>query len=120
MSVNERIKLLRKEKGLNQKQFASMLGMTQSGVSYIEKSGSSVSDSKIKEICSIFGVSEEWMRNGTEPIFETSSIIENLVKQHGGTEMDVSVLKSYFNLDVETRKSLFKFFAAETENMTSK
>ena len=58
MTINERIKLLRKEKGLTQKTLASTLGITQSGVSFLEQEGSSVSDQTIKLICTVFNVRE--------------------------------------------------------------
>ncbi|MEI3282493.1 MAG: helix-turn-helix transcriptional regulator [Enterocloster sp.] len=70
MTINDRIKYFRKEiKGINQKEFAKVLGVTQSGVSYMEQKGSTVADSSIKAICSVFDVNEEWLRNGTEPMF---------------------------------------------------
>ena len=63
MTINERIKYFRKEiKKMNQKQFAEILGVTQSGVSYMEQEGSTVADSSIKVICSVCGLNEEWLR----------------------------------------------------------
>lgn len=112
MTVNERIRQIRKEKKLNQKQLASMLGITQSGVSYMEQSGSTVSDSSIKTICSVCGVNEEWLRDGTGEMYVQSNTfsLNEFVKQNGGSEMDLEILKTYFELDPETRQALFKFF----------
>lgn len=112
MTVNERIRHIRKEKKLNQKQFASMLGITQSGVSYMEQNGSTVSDSSIKTICSVCGVDEEWLRNGTGEMYVQSNAfsLNEFVKQNGGSEMDLEILKTYFELDTDTRQALFKFF----------
>ena len=45
MTINERIKYFRKEiEKKSQKQFAEDLGVTQSGVSYMEQQGSTVAD----------------------------------------------------------------------------
>ena len=70
MTINDRIRFFRKEiKQINQKQFADCLGLTQSGVSYMEQNGSTVSDSSIKTICSVYNVSEEWLREGKGEMF---------------------------------------------------
>lgn len=61
LAINERIKQLRLEKKLSQKQFADLLGVTQSGVSYMEQTGNNVSSNIIKSICAIFDVSENWL-----------------------------------------------------------
>lgn len=112
MTVNERIKKVRKEKGMNQKQFAALLGVTQSGVSYMEQSGSNVSDSSIKSICTMCNLNEDWLRNGTEPMYipESTFSLDKFVKDHGGTELELEAMKAYFELDPDIRKMLVKHF----------
>lgn len=112
MTVNERIKRVRKEKGMNQKQFAALLGVTQSGVSYMEQSGSNVSDSSIKSICTMCNLNEDWLRNGTEPMYiqEPTFSLDKFVKDHGGTELELEAMKAYFELDPDIRKMLVKHF----------
>lgn len=112
MTINERIKLLRKEKGLNQKQFASLLGVTQSGASYMEQPGNNISQSSIKSICMIFNINEEWLRNGIEPIYidpDTFSLDE-YARQMGATDLELQIVKLYFDLDANTRKMLVSHF----------
>lgn len=112
MTINERIKFLRKEKGLNQKQFASLLGVTQSGASYMEQPGNNVSDSSIKSICTICNVNEEWLRNGVEPIHiepDTFSLDE-FAKQRGATDLELQIVKTYFDLDPDIREVLVDHF----------
>lgn len=112
MTINERIKLLRKEKGLNQKQFASLLGITQSGASYMEQPGNNVSESSIKSICTIYNVNEEWLRNGNEPMFIKPDIfnLDEFVKQRGATELELQIIKLYFDIDTDTRRMLVSHF----------
>lgn len=69
MSINERIRLIRKESGLNQAEFSQKLGVSQGGVSWMEKSGNNVSDQSKKMICSIFNVSEEWLETGSGDMY---------------------------------------------------
>lgn len=112
MTINERIKMFRKSKGLSQKQFASSLGVTQSGVSYMEQDGSTVSDSSIKTICSVYGLNEEWLRNGTEPAVaqsDTFSLDQYLIEK-GCTALELSIVKAYFTLDQSTRQKVFDYF----------
>lgn len=112
MTVNERIKQIRKEKNLNQKQFAFMLGFTQSGASYMEQPGNNVSDSTIKAICTVFNVNEEWLRNGIDPMYiELNTFsLDEFVKQRGATDLELQILKTYFELDSDTRKMLVNHF----------
>ena len=113
MTINDRIRFFRKEiKQINQKQFADCLGLTQSGVSYMEQNGSTVSDSSIKTICSVYNVSEEWLRNGTEPMYIQPATfnLDEIARAHGATNLELRVLKAYFELDPEIRRSLVEHF----------
>ena len=113
MTINDRIRFFRKEiKQINQKQFADCLGLTQSGVSYMEQNGSTVSDSSIKTICSVYNVSEEWLRNGTEPMYIQPATfnLDKFARAHGATDLELRVLKAYFELDPEIRRSLVDHF----------
>lgn len=112
MTINERIKSLRKEKRLSQKQFASMLGITQSGTSYIEQPGNNVSDSIIKSICTMFNVNEEWLRNGIEPmnVEPDTFSLDKFMKQRGATELEKQIVKTYFDFEPEVRDALLKEF----------
>ena len=113
MTINDRIKYFRKEiKGINQKEFAKVLGVTQSGVSYMEQKGSTVADSSIKAICSVFDVNEEWLRNGTEPMFAqpTTFSLDDFAKAKGATPLELKIMKTYFELDPDIRKAAMDFF----------
>lgn len=114
MTINERIKYFRKEKKLNQKQLAEMLGITQSGVSYMEQNGSTVADSSIKTICSVYGLNEEWLRNGTEPMYIEPDVfsLDDFCKQHEATPQELEAIKAYFELPPDIRKYLIKHFSS--------
>ena len=112
LTVNERIKKVRKEKGMNQKQFAALLGVTQSGISYMEQSGSNVSDSSIKSICTMCNLNEDWLRNGTEPMYIQAPTfsLDDFVKRHGGTDLELDIMKAYFELEPTVRAMLVQHF----------
>lgn len=117
MTINERIKTFRKSKKFSQKQFASSLGVTQSGVSYMEQDGSTVSDASIKTICSVYGLSEEWLRNGTEPMIDQSGTfsLDQYLQEKGCSALEISVVKAYFELDKDVRQKVFDFFQNRLE-----
>lgn len=114
MTINERIKLLRKEKGLTQKTLASTLGITQSGVSFLEQEGSSVSDQTIKLICTVFNVREEWLRTGEGEMYspEPAFSLDRFVAEHGATDLELAIVKAYFELDPAIRRTVLEHFAS--------
>ena len=114
MTINERIKLLRKEKGLTQKTLASTLGITQSGVSFLEQEGSSVSDQTIKLICTVFNVREEWLRTGEGEMYSSAELfsLDRFVAERGATELELAIVKAYFELDPAIRQAVLEHFRA--------
>lgn len=113
MTVNERIKYLRKDVlKMNQTDFAEAIGMKQRGASYIEQSGAGVTDKTIKTICLVFNLNEDWLRNGTEPMYIQAPTfsLDDFVRQHGGTELELDIMKAYFELEPGIREMLVQHF----------
>ena len=67
-----RLKEVRKALGFNQTNFAKQLGITQTAYSMIENGNRPLADKYIKVICSVFNVSENWLRNGKGVMFLSS------------------------------------------------
>ena len=74
--MNDRIRELRKTLELSQREFAQKIGLKQNPISYMEKSGATVTEQNVKAICSQFSVSESWLRTGSGKMF-----LENEKKQ---------------------------------------
>ena len=113
MTVNERIRYFRKSVlHINQRQFASDLGMAQTGVSGMEQDGATVTDRAIKSICMAYNVNEDWLRNGTEPMYIQAPTfsLDDFVRQRGGTELEVDIMKAYFELEPDIRAMLVQHF----------
>ena len=113
LTINERIKDFRKNVlHMSQSEFAAQLGMKQTSVSTFEKSGGTVTDPTIKALCMAFNLNEDWVRNGAEPMYiqEPTFSLDEFVKQHGGTELELEAMKAYFELDPDIRKMLVKHF----------
>ena len=66
MSPNERVKEIRKAKGLTLEKFGSALGIGKTAVSKIEHGENALTEQNIKSICREFGINEVWLRTGEE------------------------------------------------------
>lgn len=71
MTVGQRIKLKREEKGLSQKELANLIGYeSKSAVSYIESDKREVPFDKLSEIAKVLDVSPNWLLGWSEePVF---------------------------------------------------
>lgn len=68
-TVNERFLRLRKQiLGMSRREFAEKVGMTESEVKNIDYGLTSLKENRIRTVCSAFGIREDWLRNGVEPI----------------------------------------------------
>lgn len=118
MELHERIKDLRKNHlHLSQEAFGARLGVSRSVINNIERNALARPDQKlslIKLMCAEFSVNEDWLLNGTEPMYiqpETFSL-DDFVKQHGGTELEIDIMKAYFELSPDVREMLVQHFKA--------
>lgn len=61
-----------------------------------EQPGNNVPDNTIKNICMSFGVNEDWLRNGTEPMYiQTPTFsLDDFVRQRGGTDLEIDIMKA--------------------------
>ena len=114
MTINERIRALRKDHlKMNQTEFALLIGMKQTSVSSFEKPGATVTDQTIKSIClAVDNLNEEWLRTGDgEMIIEPETFsLDEFVKQHNATEIDLQIVKTYFELPEDVRALLIERF----------
>lgn len=78
----------------------------------MEQKGAAVTDRTIKSICLAYNVNEDWLRYGTEPMrkLEPTFSLDEFAKQHGATETELQILKTYFELDPNTRQMLVEHF----------
>lgn len=67
--MNTRIKILRKELGLNQTEFGAKIGVKQGSIAGYENGSRTPLDTVINSICREFNVSETWLRTGEGDMF---------------------------------------------------
>lgn len=97
---------------MNQKEFSESIGVTQSGVSYMEQDGRNVSDITVKGICNYFNINEDWLRFGKEPMYiqPPTFSLDDFVKSKGATGLELEIVKTYFELDPEIRRTAMEHF----------
>lgn len=116
MTENERIKELRKARGLTMEEFGRRIGITKSSVSLLEQGRNNPSTQTRLSICREFGVREEWLRDGEgamEAAQDTVSIDELVARLSLGPEEHASVVQlvsKYFELSPETRQDIMRVF----------
>lgn len=116
MELHERIRELRKKHlKLSQTEFGNRLGVSRSVIKNIELNALARPDQKlslIKLMCKEFNVSEEWLLNGIEPMYiQTSKFnLDDFIKSKGATELELEIVKAYFELDPNIRKATIDHF----------
>lgn len=78
MTINERIKAIRKAEHLSQTAFAERLGATRGVITNIEGSLTTPNDSFVNLICREFGVSLAWLETGAGEMYVRRSANEEL------------------------------------------
>lgn len=113
--MKDRIRKIRKENKLTQKEFAERLGIKQNTVASYEIGRIGISDSVIVSICREFNVNEEWLRTGIGdmdnfPKDETAAIVSELLEEKNPTyDIIRSIMKTYQKLDPKSQKAIDVF-----------
>ena len=106
MNINQRLKNLRKEMGLNQKEFGAKIGLSQRATSWLEQDGNAVIDQNIRLICDTFNINESWLRNGEGPK-EAIDIKKDLLDEVRDTyklnSTEEQIMRIYLQLDEHSR-----------------
>lgn len=111
-TLNERIHTLRKSLKMSQTEFAETIGASQRSISWSEQPGNKVPDGTIKTICLAYNVNEDWLRNGTEPMYMNPLTfnLENFLQARGATATEIDIIKAYFELEPDIREQLINHF----------
>lgn len=78
MEIKDRIKELRKAKGLTQFEFADRLKVSRNNIAGYETGRTEPSGSAISLICRTFSVSETWLRTGEGKMFSDTAREEQI------------------------------------------
>lgn len=112
MELFEKVKKIRKDSGLTQKEFGEKLGVSRSVINNIESNVLAKPEQKLplfKLICKEFDISEEWFFQDKGEMFNKVSIIEKLSKTYNFSEPEKIMLENYTKLTVEERRSFTNY-----------
>lgn len=119
MEIYERIRFLRKEHlHLSQEAFGEKLGVSRSVIKNIELDALARPDQKlslIKLICKEFSISENWLLygEGDMEVQPDTFSLDEFAKQHDATELELNIMKAYFELDPDLRGKLVEHFRSK-------
>lgn len=104
--MNERLKKIRAERHLKQKDIAEAIGVKENTVAIWECGAKNPSDRAIRDICREFNISEDWLRNGEGEMTIPKSKSEQITEFVADVTADNSSFKSRLvnalaNLDQE-------------------
>ena len=112
MTINQRIKNLRKDMKLKQKEFGAKIGLGQGAISWMEKNDSTIIDQNIRLICDTFHVNEDWLRNGQGPR-EATDIPKNLLDQvrdeYHLNNVEDQIMRMYLKLPEDARQTISEY-----------
>ena len=116
MEIYERIRELRKKHlKLSQTEFGEKLGVSRSVINNIELNTLSKPEQKTslyKLICKEFNVSEAWLFDGKGDIYSDGENFDlgKFAETRGCSELEMEILKAYFELDPELRNKVLAHF----------
>ena len=116
MEIYERMRELRKKHlKMTMEAFGKRLGVSRDIINNIELNRLARPEQKLslyKLICSEFNVNEDWLLNGNGPMFSESPTLnlENFAKSKGASDLELEIMKAYFELDPEIRHSVLNHF----------
>lgn len=109
MTINQRIKNLRKDMKLNQKEFGAKIGLGQGAVSRLEQEGVLVIDQNIRLICDTFHVNEDWLRNGQGPREATDTpknLLDQVRDEYHLNHVEDQIMRMYLKLPEDARQTI--------------
>lgn len=88
--MHNRLVLLRKALGLNQESFAIPINLSRAAVANYESGRRPLTERTIADICRVYNVNEEWLRNGNGEMFaigknldaELSALVAELISSN--------------------------------------
>ncbi|MCR4744901.1 MAG: helix-turn-helix domain-containing protein [Lachnospiraceae bacterium] len=110
--MHERLRLIRENQKMIRAVFGERLGVSGDVINNLERGRVEIKEHIIKLVCLEFNVNEDWFRNGNGSMFDDSpsDSIDSIIKQKGADELEISIIRAYFELDPELRSQILKHF----------
>ena len=111
LTINARVKAVRKSKHLNQSEFGKIIGLKQGGVSAMEQDGATVTEQNITLICQKMRVNRDWLETGEGEMFNEGEpgIFREFAKEYQLTLPEQQVAKYLLKLTHEERNQILRY-----------
>lgn len=110
-AINDRIRELRKGKGLTMEQFGDVIGLTKATVSRLESGAVSATEQTVKSICREFGVSETWLRTGEGQMLDDAadSVLDRLAAEYHLDDRKRTILTAFLKLSPADQDAILRY-----------
>lgn len=131
MGCGERVKQIRKNKGMTLEKFGERVGVTKQTVSRIENGVNALTEQMLLSVCREFDVNEQWLRTGEGEMFKERSpseeigyYVEDLLEYdgHGNPfyDMIIEMMKTYVELDEKSQAVIRGYFQTVSDGIHKK
>lgn len=97
MTINERIRILRKELKLSGEDFGKAIGLKRNSLSQIENGINNCTEQTLLLICKTYNVNEQWLRDGVGEMFKKDPLSE-LKEKYQLSDVMMEIVEAYLSL----------------------
>ena len=111
ITINTRIKELRKVLRYKQAEFGEQIGVKDSAVGRMEQEGSSVTEQSIMLICEKFNVRRDWLVNGEGEMYDSreNSMFADFAKRFDLSDAEQNAARFLLTMPAEERRKMLHY-----------
>ena len=108
--IDERIRAIRKDKGLTMQAFGESIGMSKASISGIESGKNGPSEQTIRLICSVYKVDYFWLKDGKGNMYldDTDNLVDEIAIEQNLDPDTTRTLKRLLRLSPDSQKIVLK------------
>ena len=108
--IDERIRAIRKDKGLTMQAFGESIGMSKASISGIESGKNGPSEQSIRLICSVYKVDYFWLKEGKGSMYldDTDNLVDEIAIEQNLDPDTTRTLKRLLRLSPDSQKIVLK------------
>lgn len=108
--IDERIRAIRKDKGLTMQAFGESIGMSKASISGIESGKNGPSEQTIRLICSVYKVDYFWLKEGKGSMYldDTDNLVDEIAIEQNLDPDTTRTLKLLLRLSPDSQKIVLK------------
>lgn len=112
MTINDRIKMIRVDKGCSQQKFADKIKLSANFINLIERGSRNPSERTLNDISAEFNVNLEWLKTGEGDMYDEESedvVIKSLKSEYNLDDIDLEIIQTYIKM-APLERQVFKDF----------